>query len=91
MASMWEMAVKESLGKLKLAGGYITWVHENILEQPYEILPIEPCHLFRLSELPLHHRDPFDRMLICQAIDMNVPLVSKDKVFRKYDGLEVVW
>ena len=54
------------------------------------VLPLLPTHVFQLENMPLHHRDPFDRMLLAQAIEEDLPIVSADKKFRMYP-VEVLW
>lgn len=89
MASLWELAIKESLGKLELDGGYTKWVDSNVLNQPYEILSIEPDHLSGLSQLEWHHRDPFDRLIISQCISTGTCLVTHDRILAHYSGLDL--
>jgi len=55
------------------------------------IIPFEPPHAYRLFSLPWHHRDPFDRMLIATALAEKLPVVSGDRVFKRYKGLSVLW
>lgn len=66
-ASYWEIAIKVALGKLDLHASYDDFMQHGIIDNDMEILPIEPKHTSRLTTLPLHHRDPFDRLLIAQA------------------------
>ena len=83
MASFWEITIKTSLGKLT--------VYENVADamdkaifKGFKILPIERSHLITLSTLDLIHRDPFDRIIIAQAITENLALVSSDDIFQQY-------
>lgn len=83
IASFWEMTIKASLGKLKLDDDLPTI--ENILRrQGIEILPVKIPHLVQLFDLPQHHRDPFDRLIIAQAITEKLAVISDDGLFREY-------
>lgn len=94
--SLWEMAIKSSLGKLKLASANGQTVSARIFMQrlAHELdlyaLPLELDNFADLEGLPFHHRDPFDRMLVVQAKRANLPIVSADAVFEKY-GVERIW
>ena len=89
MATLWELAIKQSLGKLELTGGYALWAEESVIKQPYEVITIEPEHLSHLSRLPWHHRDPFDRLIISQCLSGGMCLVTHDKMLADYAGLEL--
>src|SRR5690242_9151928 len=67
LASLWEIVVKVSIGKLKLGCEYKKFVEEYVLKREVELLSIDLPHLANYASLPLHHRDPFDRLLIAQA------------------------
>lgn len=86
IASTWEIVVKQALGKMQLAAE----AHELVEEQNFELLPIRFEHLAALAALPMLHRDPFDRMLIAQAIAEGVPLVTGDRAIRPYP-VTVFW
>jgi PIN domain nuclease of toxin-antitoxin system len=83
-ASLWEIAIKASLGKLTLAQPYDTFIPQQLEQNMIEILPIELAHLAIVSALPFYHRDPFDRLLIAQAMAERLPLVSADAAFDAY-------
>jgi PIN domain nuclease of toxin-antitoxin system len=68
IASLWEVTIKSSLGKLHLSGSIQNFADDLQYHHGFTLLPIEPAHLTRLAQLPLHHRDPFDRLLIAQAL-----------------------
>jgi len=85
------MAVKVSIGKLAFKETFEKFVNRQIRVNNYTILQINRPHLFRLSSLGLHHRDPFDRLIICQSLVEKIPIVSKDEIFDLYEGLEVIW
>ena len=76
----WEVAIKRSTGKLKSRRS----VADAVIESGFEELPVRFHHADALAELPWHHRDPFDRMLVAQAITEGLTLVTRDPVFREY-------
>jgi PIN domain nuclease of toxin-antitoxin system len=84
IASLWEIAIKNNIGKLSLAEPFETFIPQQLIHNQIEILPITIPHLNLLITLPLHHRDPFDRLLICQAFAEQVPILSADKTFDMY-------
>lgn len=90
LASCWEMAIKASLGKLQLPGVMERFIPEQLAINAFRQLEIEFRHVARLASLPFHHRDPFDRMLVAQALEEGLPIVSADRVFRRY-GVERLW
>ena len=83
-ASYWEIAIKPRSGKLAITEKYSDFVQHAILDNGFVILPIEFRHTTELVSLPLHHRDPFDRMLVAQAIVENMPLISSDPTLDAY-------
>jgi len=84
VASIWEMAIKQSQSKLDLKKSAADYVEEKISFDDFELLPIQLHHLRLISTLPFYHRDPFDRLLIAQSITEQVPILSKDKAFDQY-------
>lgn len=84
IASIWEIAVKNNIGKLSLSKPFETFIPQQLIYNQIEILPITLQHLNPLITLPLHHRDPFDRLLICQAISEQIPILSADEAFNQY-------
>jgi PIN domain nuclease of toxin-antitoxin system len=90
LASSWEIAVKLSLGKLRFDRPLHRFFADLVTEHGVEVLPIDHRHCLRLADLPMHHRDPFDRMLIVQGQEASVPLLSADPKFRAYD-IKVLW
>jgi PIN domain nuclease of toxin-antitoxin system len=90
VASLWEIAIKTSLGKLTLPDAYDKFIPQQVTLNDCRILAIEVRHLCMVSTLPFHHRDPFDRLLIAQAMVENVPLVSVDSVFSRY-SVNQIW
>jgi PIN domain nuclease of toxin-antitoxin system len=90
LASLWEIQIKTNLGKLILEGEVHEKSPEWLRRFAAELLPIEVRHLGSLYKLPLHHRDPFDRILLAQAIGEGMTIVSPDRAFRQYD-VAVIW
>ena len=84
IASLWEAAIKSSLGKLKLDGGIGAFI-ENIDDNGFLLLPITTEHIKTVMNLPYHHRDPFDRMLIAQAISEGISVMTNDDYIMTYD------
>jgi PIN domain nuclease of toxin-antitoxin system len=77
-ASFWEVAIKVSLGKYSLTVPYEEFWRRGINDNNFAVLPIELRHTAILVSLPFHHKDPFDRLMVAQAIAEGIPLVSKD-------------
>lgn len=93
IASLWEIAIKISIGKLTLANS-LTDVVNNLSIENIEILPMSPEHILQVSTLPFHHRDPFDRIIVSQAIVENINLISADIIFDDYlkgKGIKRFW
>ena len=80
MASLWECAIKSSIGKLEVPAGF--W---RIVSRDYEVLGIELPHIEACAALPLHHRDPFDRLLVAQARLGGLVLITRDQNIARYD------
>jgi PIN domain nuclease of toxin-antitoxin system len=90
VASCWEMAIKSSLGKLILAKPVERFVSEQITANGFSLLNIELRHAAKVEKLPFHHRDPFDRLLIAQAVTEKLTIVSADSGLSEY-GVKVIW
>lgn len=84
IASIWEMQIKLQLGKLNLNSKLPDLIKNQQRVNNLQLLPIELVHIYTLNNLPSHHKDPFDRLLIAQAIVEQIPLVSIDEVFNNY-------
>jgi PIN domain nuclease of toxin-antitoxin system len=82
--SGWELAIKSSLGKLRLPVAIDRFLAEQLPANRFGFLPIEVRHLARIESLPFHHRDPFDRLLAAQALEEGLTIVSADVVFQHY-------
>jgi PIN domain nuclease of toxin-antitoxin system len=90
VASTWEIQIKHQLGKLTLNMPLVDIIQGQQERNNVQILPISLQHTLSLDTLPLHHKDPFDRMLIAQAKVENVALLSADPVFARYP-IRVRW
>lgn len=90
IASIWEMSIKSSLGKLKLKTPLKEIIQTSIKESGLKILPIQTEHTYAVEELPFHHKDPFDRIIIAQSAVERMPIVSSDAVFDQYD-VKRIW
>lgn len=89
IASLWEIAIKLSIGKLLLRKGYES-IEAGLETTGITLLPISFADTVQVCKLPLHHRDPFDRMLIAQAINLSLAIVSRDVAFDAYP-INRVW
>lgn len=89
-ASGWEIAIKAALGRLKISGDPEKLIPEQMSLNAIEALPIHMPHALRVFTLPGHHRDPFDRILVAQAQLEEMPVITNDSVFEKYD-VDLVW
>ena len=82
--SVWEIVVKNKLGKLPLPDAPETFTREQCEKHFIENLALDNASIFHLTELPSYHRDPFDRMLICQAIEHDFTLLTSDELITQY-------
>lgn len=90
IAAAWEMAIKSSLGRLKLPRPLGRFLQEHLPPNHIELLAIGTGDLSVVETLAFHHRDPFDRLMAAQAIERSLAVVSADPVFKKY-GVERIW
>lgn len=90
IASIWELAIKISVGKFALRVPLSTFVTQQIEANAITILTLQIGHLERVATLPLHHKDPFDRLIVAQALAEKLPLVSADAIFDVY-GVRRIW
>ncbi|MBP6918553.1 MAG: type II toxin-antitoxin system VapC family toxin [Legionellaceae bacterium] len=90
VASVWEIAIKCSLSKLVCHKPIEAYILDVLQENTIQLLNIDFRHVMRVSSLPFHHRDPFDRLLISQAIEEKIPLLSCDAALDAY-GIERLW
>jgi PIN domain nuclease of toxin-antitoxin system len=82
--SLWEIAIKSSIGKLSLSAPFDQLIPRQLSLNGFELLPIEIAHLATVTTLPFHHHDPFDRLIIAQAMTEKMPIVSSDSAFDAY-------
>jgi PIN domain nuclease of toxin-antitoxin system len=90
IASIWEILIKVQSGKLPFPRPAIPYVLSRLAENRIECLPITIDHLLALERLPMHHRDPFDRMLIAQSMEEDRPIITADPMFKQYH-IRVIW
>lgn len=90
VASVWEMAIKSSLGKLELPAALPSFLEEQLAATRTQVLDVRAEHAVRVEDLPWQHRDPFDRLLVAQARFEGLPLLSRDPTFDGYP-VERVW
>jgi PIN domain nuclease of toxin-antitoxin system len=90
LVSAWELAIKTGLGKLKLALPVKRYIVEHAAANGFRMLDIRMAHIGRVETLAPHHGDPFDRLLIAQAVEEKLPVITADPVFRKY-GVKRIW
>nr|WP_199350005.1 type II toxin-antitoxin system VapC family toxin [Nostoc flagelliforme] len=83
-ASYWEIAIKVSIGKYQIPGNFETWMEHQIHVNELEILPIKVSHTAAIVTLRFHHKDPFDRLLVAQALTEKIPIISVDAVLDNY-------
>jgi PIN domain nuclease of toxin-antitoxin system len=89
-ASYWEIAIKIRIGKYSLPLPYDQFIESQILLNSFSILHIEPRHTSLLTTLPLHHKDPFDRLLVAQSLVEKIPVLSGDEAMDAY-GVVRLW
>jgi PIN domain nuclease of toxin-antitoxin system len=89
-ASLWEICIKVSLGKISMKTGWFRTIQNEMTINAIQWLPIEISHCAKVIKLPFHHRDPFDRMLIAQAITENMQLLSLDNRLSAY-AIKRIW
>lgn len=89
IASLWEIGIKHSLGRLDLKSNLVK-IFQIIEQSGFGALPITPEHILENTGLDFHHRDPFDRIIIAQAISENMAVITKDEQFKHYP-VKVIW
>lgn len=90
IAGYWEMGIKMSLGKLELAPGWDHAIPREMARNGIDVLPITPAHVHEVTKLPWIHRDPFDRLMIAQAIVEKATILTSDRSFPEYE-VAVLW
>lgn len=89
VASIWEIAIKVSIGRLKIDEPLESLVARSVANVGYLVLDVQSAHALRVANLPRHHKDPFDRLLVAQALVEGLTLVTADPWLAKY-GVEVL-
>jgi PIN domain nuclease of toxin-antitoxin system len=90
VASIWEIVIKTKNGKLPLPSPAGPYVMTKLVLNGVRVLPVTADHTLRVETLDLHHRDPFDRMLIAQSLEEKLPLVTADPIFQRY-AVNIIW
>jgi len=90
MASIWEMSIKNSIGKLTFEQPFETFLPYQLHLNRIELLDIKLTHALAILNLPHHHRDPFDRLIIAQSMVENLPVITVDSTFKMYP-IEILW
>lgn len=86
--SVLEIAIKHGLGKIEMPE---VLVRQAVDDLGLTVIAFEPRHAYQLFSLPLHHRDPFDRMIVATALAENIPLIGGERCFAHYRGLRRIW
>ncbi len=89
-ASLWEMAIKTSIGKLELLDSFDRLIPVQLEKHAIDVLSIRLDHISKIIDLELYHRDPFDRLIIAQGITEQIPIITSDAMFAKYP-VKVIW
>jgi len=90
LVSLWEFAIKIKTGKLNALGSSVAYIRSEMENYSMQLLPIRYEHILQVESLPVHHSDPFDRLLIAQAITESLPILTRDDKFTLYP-VQVIW
>ncbi len=90
VVSAWEIAIKYSIGKLELENPPQQWLPDIVIKMGLQQIPILQGHALAVAELPSHHKDPFDRLLVSQAKTEGMSIISPDPIFKKY-RVKTIW
>ena len=90
LVSLWEFSIKIKTGKLNALGSSVAYLRDEMENYSMQLLPIRYEHVLQLEVLPVHHSDPFDRLLIAQAITESLPILTRDEKFSLYP-VRVLW
>jgi PIN domain nuclease of toxin-antitoxin system len=90
LVSLWEFAIKIKTGKLNVLGSSVSYLRYEMENYSMQLLPIRYQHILALETLPAHHSDPFDRLLIAQAITESLPILTHDEKFSLYP-VKILW
>jgi len=89
-ASLWEIAINVSIGKLELLQPFGELIPKQLQNNEIGVMPIRFEHLSAMIDLPFHHRDPFDRLINAQGVKENLPVITNDSMFQKY-AVDILW
>lgn len=90
VVSAWEIAIKVGVGKLEVPGSPEKFVTDQLARNVFEVLPIHLRHALHVYDLPDHHRDPFDRLLVAQATAENLAVLTADPLVARYP-IQTIW
>ena len=90
IASLWEIAIKVSIGKLEICMNLTELVNREVYGNAINLLEIQSQHLDILAALPFHHKDPFDRLILAQGLTEKMPIITKDNLFANYP-VTLIW
>ncbi|HEX9201813.1 MAG TPA: type II toxin-antitoxin system VapC family toxin [Acidobacteriaceae bacterium] len=90
LVSLWEFSIKIKTGKLNALGSSVAYLRDEMENYNMQLLPIRYEHVLQLETLPAHHSDPFDRLLIAQAVTESLPILTHDAAFTAYP-VKVLW
>ncbi len=91
LASLWELSIKIRLGKLRTLTSSIAYLHDELGTYRITVLPVTYQDILALEHLESHHRDPFDRILIAQAVNNNLKLLTDDAYIKLYTNVTTIW
>ena len=89
-ASIWEMAIKMQRGRLQLKKSLPEFIESIVQANQYQLLEIKTSHLYPIANLPYHHKNPFDRLIIAQGMEEEMTIITKDEAFKSYE-VNVLW
>ena len=90
MASFWEICIKVSIGKLQLSDNWDTLIKDELTYNSIKLLPISEPHCLQVIQFPFYHRDPFDRLIIAQAVVEEMQIMTADNIFSQYE-VKTIW
>jgi PIN domain nuclease of toxin-antitoxin system len=90
VASCWELAIKASIGKIRLTKPVERFIPEELAANDFQLLSIDFRHVAKVETLPFHHRDPFDRLLVAQVLTEKITIISADAMLSEY-GVKRLW
>ena len=90
VASLWEISIKIGIGKLLLPKPEDRYLRDQLLRNNVSTLAVEARHALELTSIPLHHRDPFDRLVIAQSLVEGIPIITADSVLKQYSA-QIIW